>query len=268
MTICKLCLRERRLKKSHYIPKGIYRIVGQMPIGSKESPVIVDPQRGVSVASDRQMTCKLLCDECEQLFSSNGENYVIRNLRNTNEFALLDDVMNGDDVLRSTDLDRKCNIDCCKYLYFTLSIFWRGSVTRWSNESTSIFNNLGPYQEKIRGWLRAEIDFPSNIYVEVLVDKGPISPDLHFPHKTKPGFYGATNSYIFLACGAIFRMHVGGRLNEIGREGLTGGRFPLALMKASFDEMGLNRYAERDIRSSRPVGKLQREHKFRKSNDA
>src|SRR5260370_42473280 len=87
--ICKLCLQTKELQNSHYLPKGAYR-VNRAPALKNPDPVVLsnDELR----QSSAQLSDYLLCSDCEQKFSKNGESWVLNNIpRNYGErFPMLD----------------------------------------------------------------------------------------------------------------------------------------------------------------------------------
>ena len=90
--VCKLCLETKDLQDSHFFPKAAYAITKKR--GGGESPILVvnnDHQR-FSMQTDRQYRAYALCSSCEQLFSRNGENEVMRRIARPNGFALLEEL--------------------------------------------------------------------------------------------------------------------------------------------------------------------------------
>ena len=79
--ICKLCLREKELQRSHLLPKALYKMAGDLVAAT---PLI-------SVATLRQILDYVLCKECEQRFNANGEGWVMRHVFLSNgRFPLLE----------------------------------------------------------------------------------------------------------------------------------------------------------------------------------
>lgn len=69
--ICKLCLREKDLCKSHFLPAAVYDLLRTR---DKEPVVLVD---GLAMHSSRQAQDYLLCLECEDILSSGGETWFV-----------------------------------------------------------------------------------------------------------------------------------------------------------------------------------------------
>jgi hypothetical protein len=72
---CRLCLRENEeLQNSHLIAAAIYKVCKD---GAKQ-PIMVGG--GTARRSSGQIADELLCRDCEQRFSKNGETWVIENM--------------------------------------------------------------------------------------------------------------------------------------------------------------------------------------------
>ena len=143
-TKCALC-------KDNYAPfKGV-----------SSDPINLSPKGAVQ--SSYQITSKLLCENCEDKFSKEGERIVIRDcFRGTNEFLLRDElrVANpdfGSDTshwFSGAKLGSIINLH--SYKYFAASMFWRGSAGRWSGPGFNEWRDtLGEkYQEEFRQSIR------------------------------------------------------------------------------------------------------------------
>src|SRR5215471_8612066 len=84
--ICKLCHRSNvTLCLSHYLPKATFRAVRE--IGSAR-PVII--KNGISIQKDDQITAHMLCRECEERFSKNGETWMLEYANRADGFKLYD----------------------------------------------------------------------------------------------------------------------------------------------------------------------------------
>src|ERR1019366_9059715 len=73
--ICALCRNERELRNSHFLPQALYRYV-RANTGAVRSPIIIGSDSARN--TDRQFTKYLLCHECEQRFSRNGEHWTMK----------------------------------------------------------------------------------------------------------------------------------------------------------------------------------------------
>src|SRR5271156_6072063 len=133
--VCKLCLQTKDLQNSHYMPKGAYKI-NRAPALKNASPVVLSDEQ--LLQSTAQLSDYLLCPDCEQRFSRNGEAWVLNNVpRNYGEkFPILDALsaevpllMDGGTKLFSGAKVK--SLDMEKVVYFAMSVFWRGAVHQW-----------------------------------------------------------------------------------------------------------------------------------------
>ena len=83
---CKLCgNRRRELLRSHLTPAALYRMTQQQ--GDRgEAPVLVT--RRTTVPTSRQVWAYLLRGRCEDRFNAGGENYVLSQVHNGEDFPL------------------------------------------------------------------------------------------------------------------------------------------------------------------------------------
>lgn len=176
---CGLCQKQAALKKSHLLPAGLFKAVAQGHAPHDDAPVLMDIPKGVAVQSNDQARKPFLCDECEQLFSKNGESHVISQChRKDGEFRLRDTlkqvspshVSSG----RAIFYDKlPYNIDSVAFLYFALSVLWRASATEWPKSTGVKFGALGRYEENIRLYLLGQAPVPDVLSVSVYVNFEP-----------------------------------------------------------------------------------------------
>jgi hypothetical protein len=164
---CKLCLKEDvELQVSHFLPKGIYRILRDANEKNPNPWIITNNS---AVQTSWQMTAYLLCRSCEQRLSKNGECWVLRHcLRNDGKFILASILANKrPDISENTTETRIYfaaqipEIDVAALSYFAASIFWRGSIYPW-NEDRSARVKLGPFGEQFREYLMEQGAFPGS----------------------------------------------------------------------------------------------------------
>ena len=174
---CKLCLKnDVELKKSHYLPAGIYKGLRDE---TKKNPNPVLISRRGAVQTSRQKTAPLLCSSCEQRFSKNGENWVLHNcLQKDGSFPLMSILSSRiPDLLVDSNPTRvyyaSCNseVNISALAYFAISIFWRGAVYGW-NEDGSVPIKLGPFQEQFRQYLMGLSTFPDDCSLLLVVREG------------------------------------------------------------------------------------------------
>ena len=174
---CKLCLQDvPKLENSHFLPAAIYKILRDE---RKKNPNPWSLTRKSAVQTSRQITARLLCRECEQRFSKNGEAWVLRNcLRKDGSFPLgsildsrLPDVSFNGTPTRVYYASNIPEINISALAYFAASIFWRGSIHTWNNDG-SIPVSLGPFQEEFRQYLMGLQGFPEHGSLWVVVREG------------------------------------------------------------------------------------------------
>jgi hypothetical protein len=157
--ICKLCLLEKELRKSHFVGAGLYRIANR-----RGGAVVMTPL--LFVGTDSQMQEYVLCGDCEQLFSKKGEDYVIPLLRQDDtRFPLLVLLEKHTPVFRGKNHGDRFSgaavgLDMEKIAYYGLSMFWRAAVHAWNTKvkgQKTAVNKLSPEDlENIRKYLLGE----------------------------------------------------------------------------------------------------------------
>jgi hypothetical protein len=131
---CCLCLEEKQLQDSHFVPKAIYRRV-RMPSGDNPNPVILTRNR--TFVTSRQIKDYLLCSQCEQRFHANGEDWVLRHYdRGNGVFRLRQMIADGKPVLtmqsvRLVPTTLISGVEIPQLQYFAMSVIWRAGVHKW-----------------------------------------------------------------------------------------------------------------------------------------
>jgi hypothetical protein len=209
---CKLCTLKKQLQESHLMPRALYRMARGSGIKGNQDPHVLTAKERKS--SSHQIKDYVLCRECEQRFSKNGEDYVMRLVTNRNgKFPLLD-------MLNATPTPLKTPtwsaytaaqtraIDRSKIAYFAMSVFWRASVHTWKQqggEKTRI--DLGKkYNEEIRRYLMDQTPIPKNSTLLVAVCTDELSQKSFFVpeenEKVKDQSFG------FMARGLFFLFRI------------------------------------------------------------
>lgn len=197
---CKLCQKQAKLCKSHYLGRVLHR----MSFTGDEPPVVMTPK--LVKVSPRQLWAHLLCEACEQRLNKRGEkpflalcNDAHNNFRLLNLMEVAVPIKHSSSVRVSSagvifrDADgtfsesvvkysgRAMGIDTEALAFYAGSVLWKGSIHNWKTfkgqESTV---NLGKYQEPIRRWVAGETGFPDGVYVitTACTDRG--SPGMCF----------------------------------------------------------------------------------------
>lgn len=83
--VCKLCLRQRDLQSSHFLPAAVYKALLN-PEETNPSPYLMSETK--TVESSRQIKDYVLCGDCERLFNDNGERWVLAHMDRGKNFPL------------------------------------------------------------------------------------------------------------------------------------------------------------------------------------
>jgi len=172
--ICKLCLLEKDLQRSHLMGRALYKILRE---NDGDDPIVMTPK--LVTHTSRQVRDYVLCKSCEDRFSKNGEAYFGTLVARKNGFPLLDKLRlalaHREEKGYAEFSGDRIGVDTDKLAYFALSALWRSGAHKWSTlagQTTSV--DLGHYTEVLRKFLLGETQFPSDVAVIVTVcmDKG------------------------------------------------------------------------------------------------
>ncbi len=153
---CKLCLNDKKLIKSHIIPKSFYRPL----MKDKTIPRLITDKIGSYPTKIRigVYDKEIICEECERLFSP-WDDYA-------NEF-FNQKLANEDYIIHK---NKKIaynfgNVEYKKLKLFFLSVLWRASV---SSERMFSRVKLGKYEEKIKQLMLDNLEVDSNNFSIVI----------------------------------------------------------------------------------------------------
>lgn len=215
---CRLCLKERvDLQESHFLPKGLYRLMRGDPAKGNPNPWHLT--REGQVQTSKQHKAHLLCLPCEQRFSKNGEDWIFRNgIRRNGGFRLASVLASRPPDFSSPQTSSKVyyatgipEINVAAIAYFAASVFWRASVYGW-NDDASFKVKLGPYEEEFRRYLAGEADFPLNAALLVCVrETGPLS---HITFEPAGGRLNTVHAHKFAMPGFSFTLFVSKQLDN------------------------------------------------------
>jgi hypothetical protein len=208
---CRLCHEEKELRESHFLPKGLYRLLVRVS-KTKNSVPIQQSSKG-SLQTSKQATKRLLCDDCERRFDQRGENWMLRNIyRGHGRFRLREMIeattpLSTSDELKiySGKVVPDGGID--SLAYFGLSVFWRAAVCDWQAADRK-YNaiHLGPFQEDLRKYLSGVAPFPDTaILMVVLSTLG--KPPIMFSFPTTTRSQG-DSFHVFQLPGVTFSLQV------------------------------------------------------------
>jgi hypothetical protein len=163
------------LRNSHLIPAGAYKLIRN----SDGSPPVV-LKSTVTIKKDEQITDYVLCANCEQRFSDNGERWVLDYCNLFSGGFRLNDLLDqaqplavvGNASVYSGSAIPEIKME--KLAYFSASVLWRGSVHEWrSGKDPVISPKLGPYEEDFRKYLLGQGPLPPNAFgaIDIVGDK-------------------------------------------------------------------------------------------------
>lgn len=210
---CKLCLKERSLCDSHYMPGALYKHSRAAKLKNPHPIVLTGtkPKRGTGQVRDY-----ILCRECEERFRVRGETWVLSNIPHDygKPFALREaaiatrsPIIRGDVVLLAGKATPAFDID--KLIYFAASIFWRGGAHQWSEamglEIPQV--SLAAHSEDLRAYLAGEASYPTDLYITVMLHPyETVQPGFILPHASSvPGW----DRYWFYVTGLGFVLDFG-----------------------------------------------------------
>jgi len=177
---CALCLHVKELRHSHLLPAGVWRLSRDPSRRVDPNPVVV--KTGKAFTTSRQVSASLLCGDCENRFSKNGERYVLSQCARPNGQFLLREALEiatsviQDGELRVYDASAVLGSAREQYLYFAASVFWRASVRSWSfgGQRLQALNFGAACQEEFRQYLYGgDSGFPSKARLFVHVSSDP-----------------------------------------------------------------------------------------------
>lgn len=183
--ICKLCHQTRDLQLSHLVGRAMYKLCRGTGPGNQDPYVLdVDGYRQTSF----QVKDYVLCRECEQRFSRNGEAYVTPLVTQSDDKFPLLKILNAISPTVKTSSSALYSaavtptIDRMKLAYFAISVFWRASVHKWRDvDGTLISIDLGrKYNEEIRQYLLGHAPVPRNARLGVVVCKDETSQHMFY----------------------------------------------------------------------------------------
>jgi hypothetical protein len=166
---CKMCLLQKELRSSHFIPSAMYKYCYR----GDHRPIRFGG--GFVLPTDRQTQDYLLCGECEGILNEGGETYVADKLATWERtFPLFADLTavppefnEGGMVVFFASKTPKVEVD--KLIHFAMGMFWKASVHSWKGDVKEPRIDLGPYSEPVRKWLRKEASFPEHVYLTAIV---------------------------------------------------------------------------------------------------
>ncbi|WP_024695372.1 hypothetical protein [Pseudomonas syringae] len=204
------------MRDSHYIPKAAYKHVRGTKAEGSTSPVKIDFRTMSASQTDAQFRREMLCIDCEDLFSKNGERRMGMLWATEQSFPLLEmlkkmkpsHVGQGFEVYQTNDF-APADIDSA--FYFAVSIIWRAQVWDWGRDIDPYRRALGEvWESKFKNFLlyRQPLE---NVYLSINVNSNP-GPGLAIVLPIcKRAAGGWLHSFTIL--GIKFDMYIGDQLN-------------------------------------------------------
>lgn len=213
--ICKLCLLEKELRDSHYLPKGLLRYLQEHSLRNP-NPIMVTPDSVFQTS--HQITDYLLCEDCEQRFNINGERWVIRQMARIDSFPIWEKLHEGTPL--AANEDRVCyagasipGLRMDQLVYFAMSVFWRGSVHSWKDRAGKDHGiDLGIYEEPTRQFLLGG-PFPEDVALTISIwrTKEDVAVAAYFP---TPGDSSDYTTFLLYIPGIEFLLSLGENIPE------------------------------------------------------
>jgi hypothetical protein len=170
---CLLCRNQAELRDSHFIPQAAYKLA--RGVGKSPHPIVLQVDSVVQTSA--QVRAHVLCHDCEQCLSQNGEDAFFRYCyRGPGKFKLLHILLSQDPIEDYEEfavyaVPKSENSVIEQIGYMGLSVLWKSAAYAWKDTNGTISSiSLGsPYQEQIRQFLLKAAGFPDNIAIAVQV---------------------------------------------------------------------------------------------------
>jgi len=153
MASCKLCLKNKTIKKSHIIPNSFFKFIKQD--SGKNNGKYIRISKDNTNWDQGSFYEFMLCGDCESKFSANFEEYVA-------DIFIRNPKVKGVKVSKTDTYVKFSNLDYKKIKLFQLSLLWRASI---SNNDFYKYVNLSKSKEEVlRNILYNLTTVPSNFY--------------------------------------------------------------------------------------------------------
>jgi hypothetical protein len=172
---CRLCLEQKRLHDSHFIPQAAYKLIR----GSGRNPNPLHVRPGKAVQTSAQVKDYLLCGECEQRLAEGEDTFFRYCCGGAGDFTLLEMLraqppITADIHYAVYAVPESEHGSVQKVGYMGVSVFWKSAAHTWRDNGRTIPGiSLGrAYQEDLRQFLLGIAPFPENagLIVEVSGD--------------------------------------------------------------------------------------------------
>jgi hypothetical protein len=170
--ICKLCLQTKPICKSHLIPAAAYRRI--VDARGNQRPILNfwDPktQKHSAIETSGQLQEYLLCEDCEQMLTVQGEDWVIPRLAGEGPSPLYEVISKqkpyvgllGDELIIYKTLGLP-EFEKQKLVHFAMGVFFKSAAYQWRMAGIAHGIDLGPYLESVRRFVLGESEFPERL---------------------------------------------------------------------------------------------------------
>lgn len=218
MPICALCKLEKNLINSHLIPAAAYfHLRNDTNYGMQQS-VRVNKYERSAIQTDKQVQQPLLCKDCEDLFSKQGERLLGMLWSTEGKFPLHDMLRRSSPLVSRPKMKMYDDTAVDKVfldglLYFAISIFWRAEVWDWQWDKDPYGNGLGPrYEQEFREFLTSKSSL-KNVFLSIDLNSNELTRGV-FSFPTCDRIEGSWY-HSFYILGIRFVMVVGGGKSRI-----------------------------------------------------
>lgn len=155
---CKLCKEQKELKKSHVIPRAVFKTVFK----NFNYGCVLDREHNKVINSQDQWSTYLLCADCEHKLNVNYEQYSLNVLRKKDKYSKYQEFQNYVQI---------SNVEQRRLILFIISMLWRALES-----NHVIFKNLTDLgvSEEIKELLRKCVEggvLPNTNFFSVKVSK-------------------------------------------------------------------------------------------------
>src|ERR1039458_6051914 len=146
--ICKLCVQEKDLVRSHLMAAALYDYCRQ----GEFRPLMLG--RGMILPTDRQTQAYLLCEVCEDVLNKKGESWANSKFATMDKKFPLYDLLTQvtpvpiDDGFSLYWAGDNSEIKVAMLTHFAMGIFWKASVHSWRGDEKEPRIELGPYSDR------------------------------------------------------------------------------------------------------------------------
>ncbi len=244
------------------MPAAFYKRCRGTRGGASRDPMMVIGNKAIKTSL--QVPELFLCRDCENLFSKNGENYVLdqsvqpdKGRFPLREFLLDNCSLVSNDDYQIYDAKQLLGPKVELLLYFSASVFWHACARSWKVQIC-----LGPYQESFRRYLLRQAPLPQNARIFVWVASEDIQKLLAVlpPRSERITDVPSVRMHKFYIPGLLFILLLGQKItNEFDKGGLNGTSQQLIWLRPWKDpDESLFQTFTREVRQSEFLGQLRR----------